>query len=133
MVQTVLIIDSEDVTNEISYILTNSDYIELFYTLIEQIMNVSNKLYSYALSGCHSFISKTPAQEHFLKEFPDAGQLIDLNRPDSIAESLRSALENRDELLQNRQRAWQLGDTALNWEKESEVLVGFVHRYLRHE
>ena len=93
----------------------------------------SNKLYSYALSGCHSFISKTPAQEHFLKEFPDAGQLIDLNRPDSIAESLRSALENRDELLQNRQRAWQLGDTVLNWEKESKVLVGFVHQYLRHE
>jgi hypothetical protein len=88
----------------------------------------TNKLYSFALSGCHSFISKTPAQEQFLQEFPDAGQLIDLNTPDSIAESLGSTFENRNELLQNRQRAWQLGDTALNWEKESKVLVEFVER-----
>jgi hypothetical protein len=88
----------------------------------------TNKLYSFALSGCYSFISKTPAQEQFLQEFPDAGQLIDLNTPDSIAESLGSTFENRNELLQNRQRAWQLGDTALNWEKESKVLVEFVER-----
>jgi hypothetical protein len=86
----------------------------------------TNKLYSFALSGCYSFISKTPAQEQFSQEFPDAGQQIDLNTPDSIAESLRSAFENRDQLLQNRQRAWQLGDTALNWEKESKVLVDFI-------
>ena len=38
----------------------------------------SNKLYSYGLTGCYSFISKTPAQEQFLREFPDAGVLIDL-------------------------------------------------------
>lgn len=88
----------------------------------------TNKLYSFALAGCHSFISKTPAQEQFLQEFPDTGQLIDLNKPDSIAESLRFAFENRDELLQNRQRAWQLGDTALNWEQESKVLVDFIER-----
>jgi hypothetical protein len=89
-------------------------------------------LYSFALSGCYSFISKTLAQEQFLQEFPDAGQLIDLNTPDSIAESLRSAFENRYELLQNRQRAWQLGDTALNWEKESKVLVDFVQHHVQH-
>ena len=93
----------------------------------------SNKLYSYVLTGCYSFISKTPAQEQFLREFPDAGELIDLNHPKTIAEPLGEAFEKRDELLQKRQRAWQLGDTELNWEVESEVLVGFVHQYLRHE
>ena len=92
---------------------------------------LTNKLYSFALSGCHSFISKTPAQEQFLQEFPDAGQLIDLNKPDSIAESLGFAFESRDELLQNRQRAWQLGHTALNWEQESKVLVEFVLEALK--
>ena len=76
----------------------------------------------------HAFISKTPAQEQFLREFPDAGELIDLNEPKTIAEPLGEAFEKRDELLQKRQRAWQLGDTVLNWEKESEVLVHFVGR-----
>ena len=91
----------------------------------------SNKLYSYGLTGCYSFISKTPAQEQFLREFPDAGELIDLNEPKTIADALGVAFEKRDELLQKRQRAWQLGDTALNWEKESEVLVGFVHQAMK--
>ena len=93
----------------------------------------TNKLYSFTLTGCHMLISKTPAQEQFLREFPDAGELIDLNHPKTIAEPLGEAFEKRDELLQKRQRAWQLGDTELNWEVESEVLVGFVHQYLRHE
>ena len=91
----------------------------------------SNKLYSYVLTGCCSFISKTPAQEQFLREFPDAGELIDLNEPNTIAKALGEAIEKRDELLQKRRRAWQLGDTELNWEVESEVLVGFVHQYLQ--
>ena len=91
----------------------------------------TNKLYSFALAGCHMLISKTPAQEQFLREFPDAGELIDLNEPKTIADALREAFEKRDELLQKRQRAWQLGDAELNWEKESEVLVHFVGRALK--
>ena len=91
----------------------------------------TNKLYSFALAGCHMLISKTPAQEQFLREFPNAGELIDLNEPKTIADALGEAFEKRDQLLQKRQRAWQLGDTALNWEKESEVLVGFVHQAMK--
>ena len=79
----------------------------------------------------YAFISKTPAQEQFLREFPDAGELIDLNEPKTIAKALGEAIEKRDELLQKRQRAWQLGDTELNWEVESEVLVGFVHQAMK--
>jgi hypothetical protein len=88
----------------------------------------TNKLYSFALAGCHMLISKTPAQEQFLREFPDAGELIDLHEPKTIADALGVAFEKRDQLLQKRQRAWQLGDTKLNWEVESEGLVGFVHQ-----
>jgi len=88
----------------------------------------TNKLYSFALAGCHMLISKTPAQEQFLREFPDAGELIDLNEPKTIADALGEAFEKRGQLLQKRRRAWQLGDTVLNWEKESEVLVHFVGR-----
>jgi len=91
----------------------------------------TNKLYSFALAGCHMLISKTPAQEQFLREFPDAGVLIDLNEPKIIAKALGEAFDKRDELLQKRQRAWQLGDAELNWEKESEVLVGFVHQAIK--
>ena len=66
-----------------------------------------------------------------MREFPDAGELIDLNEPKTIADALEEAIEKRDELLQKRQLAWQLGDTVLNWEKESEVLVGFVHQAMK--
>ena len=56
----------------------------------------TNKLYSFALAGCHMLISKTPAQEQFLREFPDAGELIDLNEPKTIADALGEAFEKRD-------------------------------------
>ena len=40
-------LDSEDVTNQLSLLLTDLDYINEFYYLIEQIMSVSGILYRY--------------------------------------------------------------------------------------
>jgi hypothetical protein len=90
----------------------------------------TNKLYSFALAGCHMFVSKTTAQEQFLQEFPAAGELIDLKKPETIASALKAAFEDRDGLLRKRQHAWQMGDTELNWEKESDVLITFVNTTL---
>ena len=61
----------------------------------------TNKLYSFALAGCHMLISKTPAQEQFLREFPDAGELIDLNEPKTIADALGEAFEKRGNSSKN--------------------------------
>ena len=92
----------------------------------------TNKLYTYPLCGVHMFVSKTDAQVDFIQEFPDAGEMIDLEHPQSIAHALNEAYQNRGALLEKRKAAWELGKTKLNWECESKSLVQLVREVLGH-
>lgn len=90
----------------------------------------TNKLYTYPLTGCFMLASSTKSQNQFLEEFPQAGKIVDLDDPKSIANALASAYENREELLKCRVAAWELGQAALNWETESDQLLNVVNQTL---
>lgn len=90
----------------------------------------SNKLYTYPLSGCYSLASKTKAQIQFFEEFPEAGQLIDLEEPESTAKVLKAFFENRQDLLERREHALALARTVLNWEHESQKLIDVTNQIL---
>jgi hypothetical protein len=90
----------------------------------------TNKLYTYPLAGCYTLASKTSAQIQFFKEFPVAGQLIDLEQPESTAQVLKEFFENRKDLLQRRKQAMALAQTTLNWERESQKLIGLTNELL---
>jgi glycosyltransferase involved in cell wall biosynthesis len=90
----------------------------------------TNKLYTYPLCGVHMLVSKTEAQIDFLNEYPNAGELIDLEKPVSIANALTTAYHNREGLLQKRKAAWELGKKTLNWERESRSLINLVQKTL---
>lgn len=86
----------------------------------------TNKLYTYPLCGVHMLVSKTEAQIDFIQEYPDVGEIIDLEQPNSIADALKEAYRNRAALLEKRKAAWVLGRKQLNWELESGVLIEVV-------
>ena len=86
----------------------------------------SNKIYSYPLAGCYTLASKTSAQVQFMEEFPSAGELVDLNDPELMANGLKELHENRSVLLERRIQAWELAKTKLNWELESQTLLSLV-------
>ena len=90
----------------------------------------TNKLYTYPLAGCYTVAAQTKSQIQFFKEFPDAGQLINLEQPESIAYVLSGFFEHRQELLEKRKKAWLLAKKSLNWERESENLISFVESQL---
>lgn len=90
----------------------------------------TNKLYTYPLAGCYTLASKTAAQVQFMEEFPQAGELVDLNDPESMANSLKELYENRSVLLERRIQAWELARTKLNWELESQTLLSLVNDIL---
>ena len=90
----------------------------------------TNKLYTYPLCGVHMLVSKTEAQIDFIREFPDTGEIIDLEQPRSIAHALFEAYRNRAALLEKRKAAWTLGQDKLNWECESKVLIQFINKWL---
>ena len=91
----------------------------------------TNKLYTYPISGCHMLVSKTKGQLQFMDEFPASGTIIDLKDPQTIADAITDAFENRDALLEKRQNNWELAKRELNWEKESRVLVELVETILK--
>lgn len=88
----------------------------------------TNKLYTYPLCGVYMFVSKTEAQVDFVQEFPNAGEMIDLEQPQSIAQALNKAYNDRATLLRKQKAAWALGKTTLNWERESDALIEVVNQ-----
>ena len=90
----------------------------------------TNKVYTYPLAGCYTLFSRTSAQIDFQREYPDAGELIDLSRPESVADVIRTLDANRDVLLEKRKKAWLLAKEYLNWEMESKQLIEVVNSML---
>ena len=91
----------------------------------------TNKLFTYPLAGCYMMVSETAAQRQFLEEFPETGSLIDLHKPQTIADALKKAHAERAALHQKRQATWQLAHDRLHWQKESEVLVELVKEIMQ--
>ena len=90
----------------------------------------TNKLYTYPLTGCYMFASSTKSQNQFMEEYPQTGRIVHLDDPQSIANALTDAYENREELLNCRKAAWELGQGVLNWETESDQLLNTVNKTL---
>ena len=90
----------------------------------------TNKLYTYPLTGCYMFASSTKSQNQFMEEYPQTGKIVHLDDPQSIANALTDAYENREELLNCRKAAWELGQGVLNWGTESDQLLNAVNQTL---
>ena len=91
----------------------------------------TNKLYTYPLAGCYMLASHTAAQLHFLEEWPQTGQAIQLDRPHSIAEALNHNFHHREELLTKRKQTWSLAKSRLNWETECNSLTTLIQQTLQ--
>lgn len=91
----------------------------------------SNKIFFYPLCGCLTLMSKTPGQLNFHQEYPETGEIIDLEDPISTAEVLRLLAVNHSELNTKRRSAWLIARTILNWEAESKKLVTIVDQILQ--
>ena len=91
----------------------------------------SNKLFFYPLCGCLTLISNTPGQLDFHREYPETGEIIDLDDPKSTVKILRLLAANHFELNTKRKAAWQLGHETLNWETESRKLLALVDNIIQ--
>lgn len=83
----------------------------------------TNKLYTYPLAGCFTLASDTPSQVQFYEEYPELGQLINLDDASTIRKSIASLWEEREQLGRQRETILRLAKNSLNWEVESNALV----------
>ena len=93
---------------------------------------LTNKLYTYALAGVPALISDIPAHCRYAAE---AGRAVRLFRTGDAA-SLAGAIDHfladsGTKLASAREAAFSLGQSELNWERESAVLTACVAEGLR--
>ena len=91
-------------------------------TVLNKDLCLSNKLYTYILSGNYLILSNTKAQYQFHDSFPDSGIKIDLENSSVAAAKLLHIIEYGD--LNNLRHAnFDLGKKALNFDVEKHTLL----------
>lgn len=91
---------------------------------------LSNKIFTYLLSGLAVVASDTPAQSQFLKEYPSIGKIYKTGNADGLANIFLHFIENSNEMNMCRQNAIEVADKHLNWENESKKFVSVIKRIL---
>lgn len=94
---------------------------------------LSNKIFTYLLSGMAIVASNTPAQEKFMKEYPGTGKLYKIGDYDGLAKIFLSLLNNENELNNCRSTSLDLADKKLNWENESGKFLSVVRSVINRK
>lgn len=87
---------------------------------------LSNKIFTYVQAGLAVVASNTPAQKHLLDQNNDIGMLYKNNDPKHLADVLDTYYGNRPLLYQHSINAFNLGQSELNWEKESRKFMDII-------
>lgn len=97
------------------------------------LMALSNKLFTYLLAGVPVLLSRTPAHESISRELGAAAIVVDVHDRRATADALERFLD--DTRLQHRARgeAWRLGRERFNWESERSIFLAAVTKALAPE
>jgi glycosyltransferase involved in cell wall biosynthesis len=82
---------------------------------------VSNKIIAYFQAGLFILASSTDGQQNFLSDFPDAGNLLDLNDPESIRRNLSECIAGKYMIRKTMSDRYKKSKL-FSWETESEKL-----------
>ena len=91
---------------------------------------LSNKVLTYIQSGLAVIASNTTAQAAFIDQYPQVGHIY--NNAEELAVILSRYNSDRSMLYQTKQAAFKLGQTDLNWEKESAKFISVVKQTLNN-
>ena len=87
-------------------------------------MALSNKLFTYIQCGLAVAASNTSAQSAFMAQYPQTGKVY--NNAKELSAILSAYNENRGLLYQTKKEAFEIGQTQLNWENESQKFLNVV-------
>lgn len=91
---------------------------------------LTNKLFSYLLSGLPVIASDIAAHRDIQPLVGDAMVNFDMKDPAALAAALDGYLLNPDRLASARAHAWRLGQDRFNWEVERESLTTVIEQVL---
>ena len=91
---------------------------------------LSNKIFTYILSGLAVVASDTPAQKKFINENSQIGKIYKSGNNEELADIFRYFLEQDAELNNCRKNSISLAAEELNWEKESKKFLSLIDSVL---
>ena len=92
---------------------------------------LSNKLYTYIMSGNALILSKTQGQDRFYQTYQNSGISIDLNNPSLAARHLIDLIYNKQFLDEVRFGNYVLGAQVLNFDNEKKKLLYKIAQILK--
>ncbi|HUC79660.1 MAG TPA: hypothetical protein VMR70_02045 [Flavisolibacter sp.] len=91
---------------------------------------VTNKIFSYLMSGLAIVGTDTYGQKDIFQEFPEAVSLCLQNDANDLARAMSWFLENREKLWLAKEKAKNVAQESFNWERESAKLIAGIERIL---
>jgi hypothetical protein len=84
---------------------------------------LTNKIFTYILSGNYLILSHTRAQKKFIETYPSTGICIELSELKKAADAISELMDDNNKLNRLRRENYELGLTTLNFEREREILL----------
>lgn len=87
---------------------------------------LTNKLFIYLLAGNALVCTNTKAQSLFIKTYIDTGLVYEYNKAESLAQLLEYYINQPELLFNHRKKAYEIGQTTLNWEQEQTFFLKYI-------
>jgi len=91
---------------------------------------LTNKIFTYLLSGVPVVLSTTSAHANIAKELGEASVLIDIENYRESADILDKFLDNKQLMNSAVEKSRELSETRYNWDIEKEKLINIVENIL---
>ena len=88
---------------------------------------LTNKIFSYLISGLAIIASDTEAQKSFMEENEGIGYVYPIGGVAELAKKIHYLFQNKTVLMNFKARAIQLAEEKYNWEIESSKLIRLVN------
>ncbi|HEY2582758.1 MAG TPA: hypothetical protein VGI43_13170 [Mucilaginibacter sp.] len=89
-------------------------------------MALSNKIFTYVLSGLAVAASNTPAQTGLMQQYPQTGEVY--RDATELSAILKQYNDNRELLYQTKKESFEIGQRELNWENESQKFLEIIRK-----
>jgi glycosyltransferase involved in cell wall biosynthesis len=89
---------------------------------------VTNKVFSYLMSGLALIATDTPGQKDILHAHPNVGILCRMDDAESLAAAMKYYLDDPNLILKARLAARSAAESSYNWEIESGKLIAGAQR-----
>ena len=91
---------------------------------------LTNKIFTYLISGLAIIASNTQAQQLFLEENEAIGKVYPIGNTTELSKIIVELLNNKDLLNTYKANAYKLAQTKYNWEMESKQFIDIVEKTL---